>query len=506
MNGSKAGYDDYISPIAKGASILFVGNIFNLALRYIFQIIVARQLDTELYGIFTIGMAVFVIAEMIASLGLDRGIIRYVSLYMGKGDLSRLKGVVLLTVALSGAGGILGFLLFIPLSGFLAVDILHNQVLGKVLVTFSFAIPFSVLTRAFIASTQGLKIMKYKVYAKDLFELLFRILLVILLFYLGWTLYGAIYAFVFSTIGASILGFFYFKTVFRPIMRKTIKPVLETKRFLAFCWPFFFANGFNFIEAWISTFFLDYFADSSAVGIFGAAYRTSLLMLGIFMAFSTMFSPIIADLYSRNEKKNLEGLFKLVSKWIFTLSLPVAMLMFIFSGEILSVFGRDFTAGSACLKILIVGQLLNAITGPLGVMIAMSGRSKLILLNAALHLTVQILLCLFLIPQYGIIGAGLAKTFSILFLRAILLLQVFLLLKMHPFHVNVLKPVIAGAASWIMIILLRTFIPQAGNPTAVFLLGLFLFVCIYGLTLFLLGLDEKDKIIFQKIKHWLAAK
>jgi O-antigen/teichoic acid export membrane protein len=506
MHDYKAECDDYISPMAKGAGILFVGNVFNLALRYLFQVIVARQLDTGLYGIFTMGVAVFVIAETIASLGLDRGIVRYVSIYRGRGDLSRVKGVVLLAIALSGAGGILATLLLIPLSRVLAVNVLENQALGRVLVLFSIAIPFSVLTRAFIALTQGLQIMKLQVYAKDLFELFSRIILVILFFYLGWTLNGAIFAFVFSTIGASFLGFFYFKTVFRTIMQRTVKPILEAKTLLTFCWPFFFANGFNFIEAWISTFFLDYFVDSTAVGIFGAAYRTSLLMLGIFMAFSMMFSPIIADLYSRKEKNNLERLFKVISKWMFTLSLPVAALMFIFSKEILSVFGRDFTGGSTCLRILIVGQLLNAVTGPLGVLIAMSGRSRLILFNAALHLAGQIVLCLFLIPHYGVIGAGLAKTFSILFLRVLLLLQVSVLLKMHPFQMNFLKPVIGGAASWMMLMLIRTFIPQMGNPLVSLMFGVSIYLGIYGLTLFLLGLDEIDKIVFQKIKDKLAIK
>ena len=87
----------------------------------------------------------------------------------------------------------------------------------------------------------------------------------------------------------------------------------------------------------------------------------------------------------------------------------MAVLLVFFSREIMAVFGHEFSDGALVLVVLVAGQILNSVTGPLGVMIDMSGRTKFTLLNSALHLALQIGLCFLLIPRYGVLGAAFAK-------------------------------------------------------------------------------------------------
>lgn len=496
-------YDDYVSVIAKGASVVFIGNILNLGLRYLFQIIIARHLGVELYGVFTLGIAIFAVAEMVATLGLHKGVVRFVSLYYREGDLGRVKGTILTALFLSCGGGIAVLLLMLALSGYLAGNIFHTPELSKALVVFAVGIPFSCLTTIFICATQGLRIMKYKVYARDLWEIISRTAIAVLLFVLGLRLGGAVAAFSISIISGTFLSYYFFQKIFGSIFKSEDRAILEPKVLMAFCWPLIFAGGFTLMEAWVSTFMLGFLENPESVGIFGAAFRTSMLIQGIHISFNAIFSPIIAEHHHKKEFAQLESLFKMVTKWIFSLSLPPAVLMIFFSREIMAVFGQEFSQGAQVLAVLVVGQILNSVTGPLGVMIDMSGRSKLTLLNSALHLILQIGLCLLLIPKYGVLGAAIAKTASIVFLRVIRLIQVHLIFKFHPFQVRILKPVVAGVASLLFLVLLSGLIPST-NPLFSLLLGSMVFILIYAVSLFLFGFDEEDTILFNRIRSRLV--
>lgn len=496
-------YEEYVSVIAKGAGVIFGGNIINLALRSLLQIVVARYLGVDLYGIFTLGIAVFVIAEMVASLGLNKGMMRYVSLYYSQGDLGRVKGTILTAIMFSSGGGIVVMFILMALSGVLARNVFHTPQLGKVLVVLAAGIPFSALGTVFIFATMGFRIMKYKVYVKDLWELLSRIVLVLAFFLLGLRLEGAVAAFVLSIISGTFLGYTFFRRVFAPIFKSGEKAVFEPRVLIRFCWPLVFAGGFNLMEAWLSTFVLGLLESPRSVGIFGAAFRASVLIQGIHLSFSAIFSPIISKHHHKKEFVQLKALFKTVTKWIFLLSLPLAELMIFFSREIMSVFGRDFSEGAVVLAVLVTGQILNSVTGPLGVMIDMSGKTKFTLLNSALHFSLQIVLCFLLIPRHGVLGAAVAKTFSIAFLKAVRLVQVHLIFKFHPFQIRFLKPVAAGGIALVPLIVMKSIIPWSG-PVVFALLGTAVFVSVYAGVLFLFGFDEEDMLLINRVRSKLV--
>jgi O-antigen/teichoic acid export membrane protein len=491
--------EEYVSVIAKGAGTIFTGNVLNIGLRYLFQIIVARHLGVELYGIFTLGLAVFSVSEMVAALGLHKGMVRFVSLYNREGDLGRVKGTVLTAIFLSCGGGIAAMLLLIAISGLVAGNVFHTPGLSKALAIFALGIPFSSLTTVFIFATQGLRIMKYKVFVKDLWEMLSRVVLVILLFMVGWRLFGAVAAFCLSIISGTFFSYYFFRKAFASIFESKERAILEPKKLMGFCWPLILADGFNLMEAWVSTFMLGFLETPESVGIFGAAFRTSLLIQGILMSFNAIFSPIIAEQFHKKELARLKMLFKMVTRWIFSLSLPVAVLMIFFSREILTIFGQGFSDGAVVLAVLAGGQIINSFTGPLGVMIDMSGRSKFTLLNSVFHLSLQTGLCLVLIPRYGVLGAAIAKTVSIAFLRIIRLIQVHLIFRFYPFQARVLKPAAAAVAGLLVLTALHGFIRWADSVFFLFL-GSAIFAAAYVGVLFLFGFDREDIMLFNKIR------
>ena len=99
--------------------------------------------------------------------------------------------------------------------------------------------------------------------------------------------------------------------------------------------------------------------------------------------------------------------------WVVRLSLPAFVALLVFPDELLRLFGPDFAAGAAVTVILALGQLVNAATGPCGTLLNMSGRVALNMADNLAALVLNVLLNLWLIPAYGIVGAAVAWAVSL---------------------------------------------------------------------------------------------
>ena len=93
----------------------------------------------------------------------------------------------------------------------------------------------------------------------------------------------------------------------------------------------------------------------------------------IHFAFGSMFAPIIAELLQRNDMEGLDQLFKIDTRWVFTLTLPLFVLVVLLSRDILVIFGAQFTQGSLALIILATAFFFNSCVGSCGAIIRMAG-------------------------------------------------------------------------------------------------------------------------------------
>ncbi|MCZ2846128.1 MAG: flippase [Candidatus Bathyarchaeota archaeon] len=496
-----------ITTVAKGAGIIFIGTIIGNGLRYLFEVSVARSIGPALFGLFFLGLAVLKISEIISTVGIPSGVLRYVAIFNGEGDKERIKGIIILAIGVALIAGIIAAILLIVTSKIVAVGVLKKSGLMNVLRLLALGIPFSALTTVLISSTQGFQIMKYKVYVRDLFEPTTRLLIVMVVFIFGWKLYGVIFAYLISIALGSALTSYCLNRVFPTIARKYIKPIFEWRKLFTFSWPLFFANSLFVILLWTDTLMIGFFKTSHDVGIYAAAQRTALLGTVVLASFATIFRPMISDLHNRKEHKKLESLFKIVTKWTFTFSFPIFVLIVFFVKPILSIFGQNFTMGANCLVILSIAQLVRSGTGPSGQMISMIGRSKTVLANAATVFLVNVVLNLILIPKYGILGAATATAFSIILVNVMKLLEICFILGIHPYRIDFLKPLIAGAGGLFgLYITTNYFIPIYYSPLFFSATGSLFFIGIYVLFLFLLKIGKEDIIVLDRIKARLSFK
>jgi O-antigen/teichoic acid export membrane protein len=486
--------------IAKGAGTVFFGTIIGSVLKYVFDLIIARNLGSELFGLFFLGLAVFRILESISTVGLHNGILRYVALFKGENDIRRLKGMVLIaTKTVMIVGVCLGLLIF-AFSNIFAVSVFNKAELSKVLKCFAIGVPFSALTIIFIYATQGFKIMQYKILVREIFEPISRIILALFAFLLGWKLFGIIFIFVASIIFGTMLSFHYLRRVFPEILIRNTKPVYEQKKLFKFSSPLFFAGVLNIMIVWVNILMVGYFLTKEDVGVFSAAHRTALLTQVVLLSFNSIFAPIISDLYNRNEYIKLENLFKITAKWTFSISFPMILLVAFFSKQILYVFGEGFVRGASCLIVLAAGYLASNLVGSAEYVLMMTGKSIINFANSLVLLIMIVILNMFLIPEYGIIGAALSALFSFLLINMVRLIEVYLILRIHPYRIDYLKPLIAGTISICILYLVSKHSLGFTKPLVLMIAGASVFLGIYVLIMCLLGIEEEEKIIINNLK------
>lgn len=159
---------------------------------------------------------------------------------------------------------------------------------------------------------------------------------------------------------------------------------------------------------WLDVLLLGALRSTRDAGIYTAAGRymtVGALFLG---AVSQVFAPQISRLLATDDTAQARVVFQTATGWLTAAAGPIAVSMFAFAPAMMSIFGPAFEKGDWVLRILAVAMAFNMVTGPVGVLLLMGGKSSWNMANAAFGLTLNVGLNLVLIPRFGMTGAAVA--------------------------------------------------------------------------------------------------
>jgi len=490
-----------VAKLVTGGSALLIASAAGNALNYAFGIFVARMLGVEQFGRYALGLTVFNLLVLLAPLALDIGVIKLVSGQLTLGETGRVRRTIINVGMIAGASGLLAGLGLVFFTPFLSTSIYHKPELSGVLLFFAAAIPFATLSTVLLGALQGFQTVRYTILIKYLWEPVGKFLLVAIALTFGFGLYGVLGSLVIVFAVSTLLVL---QSIRRALPSDDGGPRHERAMYqslMAFSVPLMISNLFGALAPRSDILLLGYWVDAKQVGIYNAAFQTSAIIGLIIGAFDTAIVPVIGSLISRGDDAALKTLYQVTSRWALTLSMPIFLLMAIWGREVLGLFGPAYTAGSACLLILSLAQLINGATGTTSSIILMSGHSRTILVNSLLVGPLLIGANLFLISRYGISGAALASASCQILVSLMRVGQVWYSRRLLPFSWVTMKPVAAGlialAVGWLM---KGHF--GAGYSSQLLFAGLVLggFCNI----LFLLGIDEAESIAVSGLWKRLA--
>src|SRR6266540_4284554 len=447
--------------IATGGGAVFAGGWVSYALSLAFNILVARRLNADRFGAFTIGMSLAVLLAHIAPLGLNQAVVRYVAIYRGQQDEARIRGTIALGLRVTAVAGVVLGLVMLLAAPLLAERVFHDPSLTLTIRVLALSVPLTGLGELLLSAMRA--------YTRVVLPVLIR-------------------------------------SFAAPGLRAAARHILPgraagslpppTAEIVRFSWPMAFNRVLMGSTNNAEVFLLGALAGAGKVALFAAARRFTIVANAIFIAFGTIFSPMVSDLDAAEQHDHLARLYKAVSRWIFTIGVPVFLVQILFGEALLSTFGKGFGEGRVALTLLACGQLANYASGASSNVLTMTGRSRANLVFTVAHLVVTVALNLLLIPPFGLLGAAVANAVAITSVNAALTWWVYRESGMHPYNRGWLKPLGAGLGTAAVVLVGRGLLPD-GSVGA--LAGLVLLGVAYLGLLALLGIDAEDRLVLREL-------
>lgn len=491
-DASPAGQDSYVARVARGAGISSVGQGTGRVLGYVTQSVLARTFGRELFGLYTLGIAIVSAANILSQFGLDNGVVRYVAHYRARADNSRVRGTIIqavwFTLAISllvagamffGAGGLAGWF--------------DKPALEPVVRGFAFALPFFALMSIILWATQGFQTVTYATYTQQILRPLIYFVLVVGVYFLGASLLGVVVAYAASMAAGVLIGLYYLRRLFPLLLDRSVQPKFETRALFSVSIPMSVSRVTQYANNWTAVLVLGLFQPAGVVGIFQAAFRTATLATLVRFAFNGIFSPIISNLHSREMAEDLGRLYKDVARWTFTGAFALFLVIVLLATEILTIFGgRGFTAGWTALIIVAGAQLFSTSVGPSPRMLAMTGNQNVVMIATVIGASTGVAAAFALIPSYGLIGAALGASAAIVVENTLTVTAVKWRLGYWPYSLQFAKPLSAGLLAAGAAYMFKQTVPLPGLMATVAAVG-GLFSLLFVALLLFWGLSETDR-------------
>ena len=444
--------DNSLKKIAKGTLIIFLGLFIGELLNFLTRIIIVRNLTPSEYGIFSLVVVIVLLSTRLSSLGLQAGITRYLSFFRARKDHGKILGTVVSSIKISSISSIISF--FILFFGAQLISIIfHNPELVYPLKVYSIALPFLLMTIIFISIYRGLERADVHFIFQEIIRNLSIILGMVVLLFIGFTLYNVVYIYLISAVLTCVtLAIYSYKRFFRFLKKHVPSPM--GKQILFFSFPVLARIFSNQIITWSDVLMLGYFKESDVVGMYNVSLLLANYMIVFLTAATFLYFPLSTKLYSSNKHATFSRIYSVVTKWIFSATLPAALILFLFPSQVLGfLYGSDYISAGFALSILAMGFMVHIFLGPNTETLMVVGKTKFIMYAAMSSAIINIILNLLFIPNMGMIGAAIASAIALAYINLLISIKLYHLTGIHPFTKTYLKPCLLSILSIVLVYL-----------------------------------------------------
>lgn len=358
---------------------------------------VARYLGPQSYGKLNYSYSIVLLVVPIANLGLGQIVVKFLK------SENRASDVVSSAFFLTCASSVFFFLIFNVIVWLSLTD-------DKLLY---FTLSFIVLLQSFNVFDsyfQALLKSNRKVIAKSISTILSSLLKLYFIYAeLGVIVFALVYVidlFIYSVI---IYWFYSRHAIARDLIRvkKEFFP-----RLLKESWPLLFSGFLITLYMKMDKVMIGLFLDEHAVGVYTVAARLSESWYFIGIAISQSIFPRLLDRYSQSNDKQNKEFSKIYSLMIY-INIPVILFVLFFSDTIIKViFDSSYIESANVLKVHFLSSIFVFI-GLIGnKWLIINGLNNFSLVKSFCGFIINLVLNIFLIPRYGIIGAAWATLLS----------------------------------------------------------------------------------------------
>lgn len=494
--------EDSLQNILKGSTIVFFGIVFSMILNFLIRITLVRFTTQDQYGIYTLAITVTGMITGLAMLGMDEGSSRYIAYFLGKSDESRVMKTIYTSVKIVLLSGVSFTILSFLFSDTISINLFHSPGMAGILKIVLLTIPFAVMIGIMTSIMRGFNLPMVKVLFNDILRPLLYLAFLALIFLFNMQYNMIIYAYLFSF--ALTLGVFVFY-IYRLYSKKYSLPGhvdnSVTRDLLQFSIPLLSVNMLLMMMSQATTLILGFYKTPDIVGEFDITLMMASLMLVIVNSIGYIYTPIVSRLFGKENIDELKRSYITTTKWGYLCTLPLFFMFLLFPQAIIDLlFGARYESIVLVLPIMVLGYVINPLTGPNYHTLISIGKTKYIiqsfLVNAILNLTFSLIL----IPPLGILGAAISVTLSAGIANVLLSMRLYQVLKIHPLTRSYISSI---CVSFGLIAMTYFTIKYLGIPSSLLIsiVCLAAFIIAYLVIMILLkAVDNEDIMILKEIE------
>ncbi len=395
---------------SRDALIVFAGNFLSTLFLALSAIIIARLLQPENYGVYSVSLVVSNVLLLFTDFGIDTAFVKYVSKFntLKREEIVRevvIKGLMLKILIVS-AVSIVNYLFAFELSTLLAErPELSYYVSLTAILTFSTALANSSL--AIITALRRMKLRSAIMVIQSLTKLALSPLLVLV----GLGVLGALLGHIASYVVSCVAGLTIILNYVR--LRKPSEGIVRSSDLIRFGLPLYLSSMLSIVLQRFQYVMLARVATNAELGNMNAANQFISLITLTIAPFSITLFPVFSGLEVRGAWRDINKLLNNVLKYMCLFTVQVALMIGAFSQDVVRfIYGRLYVTAPLYLTLMSIGYVYAPFTVTLTALLSGLGRTKDLLYSSIIQLLVMMPASYLLILTAGPEGYAVALSLT----------------------------------------------------------------------------------------------
>ncbi len=401
------------NPLIKKSFKVLILRTVGVFFLFFVTLYITNNFQVSIVGQYDVSRAILFIVGSVCLLGINQSIIYYSGYLQANNALSSIKQIyrIMIAIVLTTSLLIFLFLLLIPKN---AINFFYEKDV--------YDIVFKTFSILFFYGITLLNIEFYRAINKIGFSEIFRNILRHVFFLIAIIIIDSIgrqdalvdvflLNFILLSVGSTMAVFYSLKK----IKKSRNKINIGFKEIISRSYPMSISFICFLLMQSTDIILLGKFMSFKDVAHYAVAVKLTTIIALVLTSVNAVYAPKIAELFNLNKSKELKDNIKKATRLIFLLTTPIILFMLFFSSSILPLFGKGYINASVALKILLVSQIINALSGSVGMYMNMTGNEKIFQRILLIALIVNVVLNWILIPKYYLLGAAVATSISTIF-------------------------------------------------------------------------------------------
>ncbi|WP_410509882.1 flippase [Methanosarcina hadiensis] len=455
--------NESVNRIVGGSGIILAGTFLGMLLDILIKKVMTSHLSTADFGTYSLALTVISITGAFATLGLSDGVPRYIAFFRGKQEEQKVHELIISAIFMGLIAGLLAILvspsLFERLAGETQASVLS---VVKILI---FAVPFTILLNVTVAIYRGFDRTNVNMYFYNIIRPLSLLGFASAAVFFGASLKGVVFADLISMVFTFGIMSVYFikKPPIKPEKKLKLKFSDPTRQLIRYSFPLLITATLLNLMSWIDTIMLGYFQPAEVVGIYNAVYPIVGFLSLVVASMGYVYVPVASKLWGLNKTQPVGSIYAVMTKWCFLLTFPIFALIFVYPELLITkLYGAEYVSGATSLRILAMGFIANSYFGFNYHTLLASGDSDFLMKCSVASAGINCVINFMLIPEYGMIGAGIGTAVSYASIEVLMTLRAWRKQKMHPFTSMYRKLTLVCAGMTAAMLVAKDVIPLSG--------------------------------------------